>query len=71
MVGWWGGGVRGVFHVVTDPFREIGDLGINGRIRRVCTTTAPAHYSNLQPDVLEFTDEWAPRVTLEKRRHFL
>lgn len=27
----------------------------------------PAHYSNLNPGAVEFTDKWAPRVTLEKR----
>lgn len=46
-------------------------MGINCRIHRVCATTSPAHYSNLNPGVVEFTDERAPRVTLEKKRNFL
>ena len=50
-----------------NPFWEKGDSGKNCWIHRVCTTLPPAHYSNLHPGAVEFTDKWAPRITLEKR----
>lgn len=59
-----------VLHVVMDPFGEIGDAGIDRRVHRVHAPTAPAHYANLQPGVVEFTDEWTPRVALEEKKVF-
>lgn len=50
-----------------DPYGEMGDSSKNCRIHREHATTAPAHYSNLHPDVVEFTDEWASRITLEEK----